>query len=66
MVISDKDFLEQDVFHTKFPAASVILSLFYVMRSFRREVTCDKLDLLSGEREVKTLRIIVGNALKLI
>lgn len=49
VVISDKDFLEQDVFHTEFPAVSVFLCLSYVLRSFRREVTSNKLDLLSGE-----------------
>ena len=45
VIMCDKDLLEQDVFHTKFPAASVLICLFHVLRSFRREVTCDKVSL---------------------
>ena len=53
VVISDKGFLERDVFHTEFPITSVLLCLLHVLTSFsfRREVTCDKLGLLSGERD---------------
>ena len=51
VVISDNDFLERDVFNTEFPAESVLLCLFHGLRSFRREVTCDKLGLLSGEQD---------------
>jgi len=51
VIISDKDFLERDVFRAEFPNASVLICLFHVLRSFRREVTCEKLGLRVGERD---------------
>ena len=51
VIISDKDFLECDVFRAEFPNASVLICLFHVLRSFRREVTCEKLGLRVGERD---------------
>lgn len=51
VVISDKDFTERSVFEKEFPDASLIICLFHTLRSMRREVTCDKLGLLPGERD---------------
>lgn len=50
-VISDKDFTERMVFKKEFPAASLIICLFHTLRTLRREVTCDKLGILPGERD---------------
>ena len=51
VVISDKDFTERMVFKKEFPAASLIICLFHTLRTLRREVTCDKLGILPGERD---------------
>ena len=51
VVISDKDFTERAVFQNEFPDASLLICLFHSLRSMRREVTCDKLGLLPGERD---------------
>ena len=51
VVISDKDFTERAVFTEEFPGVSMHICLFHVLRGFRREITCDKLGLRSGERD---------------
>ena len=43
VVITDKDFIERAVFNEEFLEASLHICLFHTLRSFRREVTCDKL-----------------------
>ena len=48
VVISDKDFTERVVFQREFPDASLNICLFHTMR---REVSCNKLGLLSGDRD---------------
>ena len=47
--MTDKDLTSRAVFRHEFPAASPHISLFLVLRSFRREITCEKLGLRSGE-----------------
>ena len=51
VVISDKDFTERSVFSEEFSGSTLQLCLFHVLRSFRREITCDKLGLRPGERD---------------
>lgn len=51
VIMSDKDFNERAVFHREFPDAVLHLCLFHTLRSFRREVTCDKLGIRPGERD---------------
>lgn len=51
VVLSDKDFTERNVFEKEFPAASLIICLFHTMRSFKREISCEKMGLRSGERD---------------
>ena len=51
VIISDKDFNEHAIFKEKFPGVSMHICLFHVLRTFRREVSCDKLGLRSGERD---------------
>ena len=51
VVLTDKDFNERAVFKKEFPDAAVHICLFHTLRSFRREVTMEKMRIPSGERE---------------
>ena len=51
VVIYDKDFTERTVFTEEFLGVSMHICLFHILRSFRHEITCDKLGLRSGERD---------------
>ena len=50
VIMSDKDFTERDAFAKCFPSASLNICLFHTLRSFRREVTCEKMGISSAER----------------
>ena len=52
MVMSDKDMTERTVFGRAFPNGTMHLCLFHVLRSFRRQITCDKFGITSGERDL--------------
>jgi len=49
VIVTDKDFTEKAVFNEEFPDASLHICLFHALRSFCREVTCDKLGIRPGE-----------------
>ena len=51
VLISDKDCNERAVFTKEFPGICLQLCLFHVLRSFRREITCDKMGIRAGERD---------------
>ena len=51
VVISDKDFNERAVFKKEFPDAALHLCLFHTLRSFKREITTEKMGIRAGERE---------------
>ncbi|XP_065901369.1 uncharacterized protein [Dysidea avara] len=51
VLISDKDCSERAVFAKEFPGICLQLCLFHVLRSFRREITCDKMGIRAGERD---------------
>ena len=51
VIITDKDFTERAVFNEEFPNSSLHICLFHALRSFRREITCDKLGIRPGERD---------------
>lgn len=51
-VMTDKDFMERDVVRTLFPSASLLICRYHVLRTFRCEVTCDKMCINSGQRDV--------------
>ena len=51
VIISDKDFNERAVFKDEFPGVSLHICLFHVLRTFRCEVSCEKLGLRPGERD---------------
>ena len=50
VVMSDKDFTERDAFTNCFPGASLNICLYHTLRSFRREITCEKMGITSAER----------------
>ena len=50
VIMSDKDFTERDAFKNCFPEASLNICLYHTLRSFRREITCEKLGITSAER----------------
>jgi zinc finger SWIM domain-containing protein 3 len=56
-IMSDKDFIERDALKSQFPEASILICLFHVLRTFRREITCEKLGITSAER-VLALEIV--------
>lgn len=51
-IMSDKDFVERSVIRDEFPNASLIICLFHVLRTFRREVTCDRMGLRPSQRDL--------------
>jgi len=50
VVMADKDIGERDVIKKCLPNARVLICLFHSLRTFRREVSCDKLGITSGAR----------------
>lgn len=51
-MMADKDFVERDVLKEKFPDAQVLICLFHVLKTFRREITIDKLGVTAAERNL--------------
>ena len=52
VVMADKDINERHVIKTALPEASLLICLFHVLRSFRREISCDKMGITSGQRQL--------------
>lgn len=52
VVMADKDIGERDVVKSALPEASVLICLFHALRTLRREVSCEKLGITSGQRTV--------------
>ena len=50
VVMADIDIGERDVLKHSLPQVSVLICLFHTLRSFRREVTCEKMGITSGQR----------------
>ena len=46
------DFIERDALKAEFPDASILICLFHALRTFRREITSDKLGITSAERSL--------------
>ena len=42
VIMADKDIQERDVFKRCMPQAMILICLFHTLRSFRREITCEK------------------------
>lgn len=51
-IMADKDFVERDVLKEKFPDTQVLICLFHVLKTFRREITVDKLGVTTAERNL--------------
>ena len=51
VVITDKDFVEWNVFNEEFPNGALHICLFHVLISMQREVSCEKLELRPGEQD---------------
>ena len=52
VIMADKDTGERDVLKQCIPNASVLICLFHTLRSFRREITCEKMGISSGQRSM--------------
>lgn len=50
VVMCEKDFSEREEFTKCFPGASLSICLYHTLRSFRREITCEKMGISSDER----------------
>ena len=48
--MADKDLKEQDVIRNELPNASILICLFHTLRTFIREITCDKMGITAGQR----------------
>ena len=57
VIMSDKDFTERESFSSCFHEAKLLIYLYHALRSFRREVTCEKMFISSAERN-RVLEII--------
>ena len=51
-IMSDKDFVERLVLHEELPQAAMLICLFHVLRTFRREVTCDRMGIRAAQRDL--------------
>ena len=49
-IMSDKDFTERNVLLQEFPGAKLLICLYHVLRTFRREITSNKMGITAAER----------------
>ena len=49
-ISADKDMTERSVFTAGFPQAQLLICLFHTFRTFRREITTDKMGIDSGRK----------------
>jgi zinc finger SWIM domain-containing protein 3 len=50
VIMADKDIKERDTMKKLLPSATVLICLFHTLRTFRREITTEKMGITSGER----------------
>ena len=50
VVMADKDIGERDVIKEQLPNARVLICLFHTLRSLKREISCEKMGITSGQR----------------
>jgi len=48
--MSDKDFSERSIFLQEFLQANLLICLYHVLRTFRREITSKKMGIIAAER----------------
>ena len=51
VIMSDKDFTERQAFAKCFPDSSLLICLYHTLRTFRREITVEKMGITSSERD---------------
>ena len=51
LIMADKDFVERDAFSAAFPDAAIQICFFHTLRTFRREITAEKLSITSAQRD---------------
>ncbi|XP_031329334.1 protein FAR1-RELATED SEQUENCE 5-like isoform X1 [Photinus pyralis] len=56
-ILTDKDMTERNIFKNEFPHADVLLCLFHTLRTFRREITIERMAIKKETRE-KCLQVI--------
>ncbi|CAI6377426.1 unnamed protein product [Macrosiphum euphorbiae] len=49
--ITDKDMKERSVIKSLFPTSRLVICLFHTLRTFNREITCEKLGITPDERD---------------
>lgn len=49
-IMADKDFTERNVFLQQFPMANLLICLFHVLKTFRREITSERVGITAAER----------------
>ena len=49
VIMSDKDFIEREIFSACFPEAGLLICLYHALLSFRREIKCQKMGITSAE-----------------
>jgi zinc finger SWIM domain-containing protein 3 len=55
--MTDKDLLERSVIKDTFSEANVIICIFHSMRTFSREITCEKMGICQDDRN-KSLELL--------
>lgn len=50
VVMADKDIKERDTVKNVLPGATVLICLFHTLRTLKREITCEKMGITSGQR----------------
>ena len=49
-IMADKDFTERNIFQQQFPQANLLVCSFHVLKTFRREITSEKIGITAAER----------------
>ena len=52
VIMADKDMTERNVMAEKLPNASILICLFHTLRSFRREISIEKMGISVGDRNL--------------
>ena len=50
--MTDKDFVERDVIRTLFPSVSLLICRYHTLRTFRRELTTEKMSISAAQRDI--------------
>ena len=52
VIMTDKDITERHVLSCSFPQAELLICLFHTFRSFKREISTEKMGITSGQRNM--------------